>query len=299
MLTTKKMKVIGLLICIFSALAIGAEENKIIFLLSTPRSLSTVFVRMMLNRGDFSTYSEPAMAMYFKKHHPEVNFKFNANALYSFSQMEEEFESNRLKKHLFIKEFGSRLWPLFEENPHYFDDPKCHFVFLIRPPNKVAVSLYRGLKKMSSAKIDELSLADLVMHEELWIIYKKIREKAKNPPILIFSDQLSDNPSETVQNFCHKTGIEFSQNHLIWKALNMAKEEIPNWHETKQYSDIRIWNEDVFKSTGFVLQKNYEVNAMGEPTFKEIEDIEDREAVKKAYLRQLPFYELFLSEANK
>ncbi len=283
---------------LFSCLSISAENNKVIFLLSTPRTLSTAFVRMMVNRDDFIAYSEPAMAMYFKRHHPEVDFKFTSSAIWSFSQMQKNFERDRSKKHLFIKEFGSRLWPLFEENSAYFEDPDCYFVFLIRSPHKVAISLYIGLKKMSDGKIDEANLTDLVMHEELWGIYKKIKQRVKNSPILIFSDDLSNHPIKTVQAFCEKTGIKFLEKHLVWNTFDIANQEVPQWNETKQYSDILVWNENVLKSVGFTPQKKYKVDDLGEPTFEEVQNQFDREIVRRAYLRQLPFYKFFLLEVG-
>lgn len=52
-------------------------ENKIIFLIVTPRSLSTPFTRMMANRGDFDCFSEPCMPVFFKFQNPEFGLTFN------------------------------------------------------------------------------------------------------------------------------------------------------------------------------------------------------------------------------
>lgn len=45
--------------------------HKIIYLISPPRSLSTLFLRMMHNRGDFLVMNEPAQYASVKNVHPQ------------------------------------------------------------------------------------------------------------------------------------------------------------------------------------------------------------------------------------
>ncbi len=55
------MKFFPVILALFSTASLySSYYHKIIYLVSTPRSLSTVFVRMMQARGDMSVFNEPA-----------------------------------------------------------------------------------------------------------------------------------------------------------------------------------------------------------------------------------------------
>jgi len=49
------------------SLCSSEEDYKIVYLNSGPRSLSTVFLRMMESRGDFTVFNEPTLPVFSKK----------------------------------------------------------------------------------------------------------------------------------------------------------------------------------------------------------------------------------------
>jgi hypothetical protein len=53
-----------LFLILLSSFYLQIKAHKMIILVSTPRSLSTVFLRMMENRADFTVFNEPGIATF-------------------------------------------------------------------------------------------------------------------------------------------------------------------------------------------------------------------------------------------
>jgi len=49
--------------------SLKADEHKIIYMVAAPRTLSTLFLRMMMNRGDVVAFNEPSQWAHDRIHH--------------------------------------------------------------------------------------------------------------------------------------------------------------------------------------------------------------------------------------
>ena len=70
------------------------------------------------------------------------------------------------------------------------------------------------------------------------------------------------------------------------------------WHEGKMTEAFQYWHGGAVRSTCFSPLRTAEVDSVGVPTFEEVENEEDRDACRKAYLHSLPYY-LALKEKVK
>lgn len=136
----------------------------------------------------------------------------------------------------------------------------------------------------------------MTMHKDLWVTFCIVKNRTYNDPIIILSEDVCDNALSTIEKFCNQLELPFSEGDLAWKSCKMDKNELPNWHEVKEYDKVRVWDTNTLQSSCFQKQHEYELNSEGEPTFSEIIDPKDRQLVQKAYLDNLPYFQLFIQQ---
>src|SRR5579875_1130145 len=177
------------------------ERPRIIGLWSPPRCRSTVFARMMTERGDFTVLHEP----------------FSHIMNFGESQVGEQVVKSE-------QELIPALWRLAGEQPLFFKDTTdFHYpllltdqsflagathTFLIRHPEEAIAShfaMHPGLQR------DEIGFAWLAE------IYDAVAAATGTPPVIIDSSDLVARPHETIQAYCAAVGIPFIPEALSWR----------------------------------------------------------------------------------
>lgn len=263
------------------------QENKIVILVSTPRSLSTGFLRMMHARGDFEIFHEPSTAPFNAIHYRTFyDMAFKDDCFQSFDQITTAIFASAKHSNVFVKEMASPVYEfLAEDNPLL---QKAHFVFLVRKPQDVALSFYQ---KGLPASILRTALG----YPQIYALFELVASHGKYPPYLIFSEDLGLNPEENIRSFCQHVGIEFKPAALQWE--NLGDQFTGNeWHDDKKPIAIQYWHGDAIRSSGFVPLKTAKADSGGMPTFEEVANLNDRKLFQEAYLYNLPHY-LALKEA--
>lgn len=103
------MRIFLFLLSIF-ATALFSEENKIVILISTPRSLSTGFLRMMEAREDFEIFHEPTNAPYDAVHAREFyELYFRDDCFKSYDEITECILAQAKNSNVFVKEVAFSL----------------------------------------------------------------------------------------------------------------------------------------------------------------------------------------------
>ena len=278
------MRPFFLLFLLFSTLL--AHENKLVFLIAGPRSMSTLFLRMMTSRGDFVTYNEPATPRFVRKHLPQFDIAFKEGMVWDDATLFQKLDTKRAHSHVFVKELCNRLAGLFELHPELLQDPNVHIVFLIRDPLKSVQSQFKGISKIPAVNLDDYDFSHLIGLSEVRDAYTKFAGKCANPPLIIFADELCNKPRKIVSRFRKDVGVPFSRKHLSWQPCDLKKDELPPWHENKLFRDVLIWHQAVLESSGFQRQKRFEKD---EANFSHIEE---------GYLANLPHFEFFKQEAK-
>ena len=220
---------------------------------AVPRSVSTAFERIFVERGDFKVFHEPFSASYY--YSPE-----RRSDRYADEEPKEEYD--------YAKVLAQILAP--SEKPVFIKDMACHvagfmspeFVakfrntFIIREPRYVLASLH---KMWPDFTFEEAG------YEELHRLFRYALEEGQEPVVVDASD-FSENPEGIVAAYCEKLGIPFMPEALSWEPR-----EVPEW---KMWDS---WHEEAQKSKGISKIPRKEVTLSDE--------------LEEVYRRCLPYYE--------
>lgn len=292
----KRIKLLSLIIFIFSS---ASAQNKIIYFISPPRSLSVAFLRMMQARGDFLIMHEPSQYAFNALNSPgSVNDWFNENAYKTFEEVKEKIFEHAECSNVFVKEMSFAVYKFLLNDPAFVKDSRITFVLLVRNPHHALLSLYKKLKHNFSEIFDSedtcYSFADLVGYKCLYQTLCLIKEYSSQAPIVLLTEDLYNNPEKTVQSFCDQCNISFKEDALLWQDLGDTFLGTEEWHELKKSDRTHYWHSNAIRSTGFSQPSHYEVDSLGEPTFSEVENLEHRTICIEAYKENLNYYNLML-----
>lgn len=266
--------------------------NPILFMISTPRSLSTAFTRMMYERGDCTIYHEPFYNPYCRFYFPEYSLLAYRNDAYTtLEQVKAELFSAAEERMVFVKDISNAVEGFLLKDRSLIHHEQLKFVFLLRDPHHVALSFYKKCPDQVKA------LQDFMGFESLYRVYCHIEHELQHSFHIVLTEDICNRPEEAVREFCDQMQLPFIPEALNWKKLSDDFDLAQEWHEFKYDEHIEIWHGNAIRSSGFGSPASYAVNALGEPTFEEVEDLEDREEVRKAYFYNLRFYQLMLVKA--
>jgi hypothetical protein len=233
--------------------------HPIIALWTHPRSISTAFERVMMERKDFTILHEPFSYLYYV--HRE-----GATISQQYVDPDHPTDYAGIKAHLV--QAASRRPVFFKDMcAHCFDDlaaddgflQRLTNTFLIRDPAKAIASFYALNPQVT---LEEIGL------KQLYGIYEK-GLTTDTPPVVVDADDLEDDPEGTINAYCRALGIPFLPESLSWES------------EHQQAWDIwKDWHTDAAQSTGIL--KNME-------TFEVTVDNSDH--LKAFYDHQMPYYE--------
>jgi hypothetical protein len=227
---------------------------KPVALWAVPRSVSTAFERVFVERGDFKVFHEP----------------FSASYYYSRERRSDRYADIEPKAEYDPKNVLERILEA-KEKPVFFKDMAYHvsgfiteeFVarftntFIIRDPTPVIASLSRFWPDFT---LEETG------YEQLHRLFGLAVENGEEPAIVDASD-LIRNPEGTVAAYCGKLGVPFIPEALSWEAG-----EVPGW---EMWSE---WHEEAEQSTGIKKQPLED-------------DTEIPEGLEEVYERCQPYYE--------
>lgn len=228
-------------------------NNNPIALWATPRSISTAFERVFVERNDFKVFHEPFAASYY----------------FSKERRSDRYADKAPKDEHRPEAVLAQLTEV-DEKPVFFKDMAYHtagfmdgdFIanfrntFLIREPKQVLSSFHRMWPDFTFEEAG---------YEHLHRLYEEAGNIGQEPAIVDASD-LASNTEGTVAAYCEILEIPFKPEALSWKPR-----EVPEWQAWDE------WHTDAQDSTG-----------IEELPQKEISLPED---LHETYERCLPYYE--------
>ena len=238
--------------------------HDIIALWTHPRSVSTAFERVMMERGDLKILHEPFSYLYY------VN-RDDATIEQQYVDPEHPTDYADIKAHIESAENGQAVF--FKDMcAHCYADlivddaflERLTNTFLIRDPAKAIASYYA---MNPAVTLEEIGL------KQLCDIYEKSASLGADP-IVVDADDLENDPAGTVNAYCKALAIDFIPSSLTWDSGHQEEWDI--WKD---------WHTDAARSTG--IRKNME-------TFDVT--VENSEHLKRLYDAQLPFYEAMYAE---
>ncbi len=198
--------------------------EKPIALWATPRSISTAFERIFVEREDFKVFHEPFAASYYFS-------EDRRSDRYSEEEPKEEHRPEDVLSDI-LTENGK---PVFFKDMAYhaagFMDQdfveKFRNTFLIREPKEVLASFY---KMWPDFTFEEAG------YEQLYRFFQCSVETGQEPVVVEASD-LASNTEATIAAYCHKLGIPHEPEALSWEQREVPEWEMwDEWHTAAQES---------------------------------------------------------------
>ena len=234
--------------------------NRIIALWTHPRSVSTAFERVMMERGDFKILHEPFSYLYYvNKDQATISQEYvNPDHPTAYPDIREYIQASASDQPVFFKDMCSHCYEELAKDEAFLG--RLTNTFLIRDPAKAIASYYAMNSDVTS---EEIGL------EQLAGIYNRVTKISGKPPVVVDADDLEDNPEGIMAAYCDALGIPFIPESLTWEEEH--KEEWDIWKE---------WHKDAARSTG--IKKNME-------TFEVT--VGNSDHLKAYYEYHRPFYE--------
>lgn len=199
-------------------------DRKPIALWCVPRSISTAFERVFVEREDFEVLHEPFSASYYHSEErlseryddedakPENNYE---NVLSEVLRPRE--------RRTFLKDMAYQAKPLL--GPDLV--PKFVNTFIVRDPKYVLASMY---KMWPDFTFEEAG------YEELYRLFRLCRD-AGQEPVVVDAMTFSENPVGVLSVYCERLGIPFDKRSLSWQPGEVEEwESWEEWHEEAQRS---------------------------------------------------------------
>lgn len=232
--------------------AIAVDRHSLLALWSAPRSRSTVFFRMMLERQDLVSVHEPFCNIA-NDGHTEVGDRIVTSAAVLIDAL---LEYSRSQTVFFKDTTDCQYDPLFDR-PDFLKSVR--HAFLLRNPREIIPS-FAALKP--DMELREVGL------EYLHRIYRAVLDVGGNP-VVLDSDDFVDNPEQTVRAYCAAVGVPFDGASLSWQPGSR-----PEWHQSDR------WHVDVSASS--VVRRQ-------DRSYDRTIDTDPR--LRRYYEHHLPFYE--------
>jgi hypothetical protein len=237
----------------------GTASPRPIALWAVPRSISTAFERVFVERGDFKVFHEP----------------FSASYYYSVERRSDRYADEEPKEEYAYAEVLARLLAP-DQKPVFLKDMAYHATglmgrdfaarftntFLIRDPKSVLASLYEFWPDFTFEEAG---------YEQLHRLFRYATEEGQRAVVVDASD-LSEDPEGTVSAYCEALGIPFMPESLSWEPR-----KVPEWQMWGE------WHEEAEKSMGIKKQQLKS-------------EARIPEGLEEAYARCLPYYEALHAE---
>lgn len=210
--------------------------HQIIALWCHPRCLSTVFERMMKERGDLRVLHEKFLYLYYVKQNPHLIIaqqqEIKPHMLLDFPEVLEGILKEAEQGPVFFKDMAVHV-----HNPKgYHADAKFLNLFtntfLIRDPEPTIQS---HLKQNPTLEFEEVG------YDAQLEVFSKVGELSGETPVVIDAYDLEDNPEGMIKAYCQAVGIPFIPEALEWQTTVPPEFEV----------GAKTWHADVLKTTGF------------------------------------------------
>ncbi len=199
---------------------------KPIALWAVPRSLSTAFERVFVERDDLEVLHEPFSASYY----------YGEDRLSDrYSDVEPEAEHNYewvlaevlrpREKRVFLKDMAYQAKGVM--SPEFISN----FVntFIVRDPKYVLTSLY---KMWPDFTLEETG------YEDLYWAFRYATEAGEDP-VVVDAMTFSENPASILATYCERVGLPFRPEALSWEP-----------GEVEEWNSWEGWHEAAERSTG-------------------------------------------------
>ncbi len=199
-------------------------STKPLALWAVPRSLSTAFERVFVEREDFEVLHEPFSASYYYgEDRPSDRYAdVEPEAEYSYENVLAEVLRPR-EKRLFLKDMAYHAKPVM--SPEFISN----FVntFIVRDPKYVISSLYKMWP--------DFTLEETGFEQIYWAF--RYAEEAGEDPVVVDAMTFSEDPVGILSAYCERIGLPFRADALSWEPGEVEEwKSWEGWHDAAQQS---------------------------------------------------------------
>jgi Sulfotransferase domain len=199
---------------------------KPIALWAVPRSLSTAFERVFVEREDLEVLHEPFSAAYYygEDRLSDRYSDVEPEAEYNYDNVLRDILAPR-EKRVFLKDMAYQAKGVM--GPEFISN----FVntFIVRDPKYVLSSLY---KMWPDFTLEEAG------YEDLYWAFKYATEAGEDP-VVVDAMTFSENPASILATYCDRVGLPFRPEALSWQP-----------GEVEEWTGWEGWHEAAEQSTG-------------------------------------------------
>lgn len=210
---------------------------KPIMLWSVPRSLSTVFERAIMTRGEIRVFHEPyTEAYYFGPERVSTRYAEQPpDPDKSYAATTDRLFGAAAAGQVFVKDMAYAAAGKLDEET--FD--RFHHTFLVRDPRRAIPSLYRLSVDTAQTGWDHFDPVEAGFTQALEL-YRRAKRNNPDSVEVIDAQKLLDDPASVLRRYCAKTGLIYGDDMLSWSA-----EKPPTW------GTWAPWHKRAMSSTGF------------------------------------------------
>jgi hypothetical protein len=203
------------------------NSERPIALWSVPRSLSTAFERVFVERDDFEVLHEPFSAAYYYglDRLSERYAGEEPKAEYSYESVLREVLRPR-ERRVFLKDMAYQAKAVLD--PEFISN--FANTFIIRDPKYVIASLERMWPDFT---LEETGF------EQIYWAFRYATEVGGEDPVVVDAMTFSENPAVVLAAYCEHLGVPFERESLSWES-----EEVGQWEMWEE------WHDQVQQSTG-------------------------------------------------
>ncbi|MGW7354414.1 sulfotransferase-like domain-containing protein [Streptomyces sp. NPDC054784] len=236
----------------------------VIALWAHPRSVSTAFLRMMVERGDVTVVHEPFVLL---TDHGEVTLP------------RPEGGSGAVRT---PGELLARLAELGAAGPVFFKDTlEYHHQYLFDHPERIAGLTHTFIVRDPARALASHHAVKPTMecreagYEHQWALYELARRVTGVDPVVVSAERLLADPPGQVAAYCARVGLPYLPEALTWQPG-----ERPEWRTN------RPWHLDASASATFrAPERAYEVT------------VDNDARLRRFHAHHLPFYERLVEHA--
>ena len=203
------------------------NQNRPIALWAVPRSISTAFERVFVERDDFEVLHEPfSNAYYYGTNRLSDRYADTGpKEEYSFDNVLADVLAPR-EKRVFVKDMAYQAKNVL--SPEF----ASRFVntFIVRDPKYVLVSLY---KMWPDFTFEETG------YEDLYRLFRYATEGGGQDVVVVDAMTFSENPAGVLAAYCEHLEIPFESGSLSWESR-----DVEHWDSWEG------WHDDAEQSTG-------------------------------------------------
>ncbi len=206
-----------------------SELDQPVFLWVHPRSVSTAFERVFIERGDFDVFHEPfSQAFFFGEERGHARFADQpprAGLRYREVWNRILSPSASPARRRFVKELAFHMRPPLRQE---IIEASVN-TFLIRHPRKALASMHRMLPDFDWVEAG---------YECLLEIFTATKALRREPVHVVDADDLRREPDAVIQAYCQHLGVDFMPRSLRWEPKVVPKwSEWAGWHDDAQFSE--------------------------------------------------------------